>query len=157
MRNRSSNWNGVIGGGVPRDAADDKTVGKGPRDPDYTMSMEGVQVVNRHCTICDWEAQLVERGLGEDPLCPWCYGPTERTSVVGLVIPESVRPGQKNPYASSLGRLGGLKGGPARAAKLSAKQRRDIATKAAKARWAGKKTTPVKDARSAKQGRKKNP
>ena len=116
--------------------------------------MEGVQVVNRHCTICDWEAQLVERGLGEDPLCPWCYGPTERTSIVGLVIPESVRPGQKNPYASSLGRLGGLKGGPARAAKLSAKQRREIATKAAKARWAGKKAKS-KDARPARDARKK--
>jgi hypothetical protein len=153
MRNRSSKF----GGPAPRDTASDKTVGKGPGDPDFTMSMEGVQVVNRHCTICDWEAQLVERGMGEDPLCPWCYGPTERTSIVGLVIPESLRPGQKNPYASSLGRLGGLKGGPARAAKLTAKQRRDIATKAAKARWAGKKAKPAKGARTAKDGKKKTP
>ena len=88
-----------MGGGPGRDTAADKRVGKGPGSPDYPMSMDGVQVVNRHCTICDWEAQLVERGLGEDPLCPWCYGPTERTSIVGLVIPESVRPGQKNPYS----------------------------------------------------------
>ena len=35
----------------------------------------------------------------------------------------------------ALGRLGGLKGGPARAAKLSAKRRREIASKAARARW----------------------
>jgi hypothetical protein len=147
MRNRSSNWDGVVGGTSRRDTAADKTIGKGPGDPGYGASMEGVQVVNRHCTICDWEAQLVERGLGEDPLCPWCYGPTERTSVLGLVIPESIRPGQKNPYASSLGRLGGLKGGPARAAKLSAKQRRDIATKAAKARWAGNKPKAAKEAK----------
>ncbi|PYR61466.1 MAG: histone H1 [Acidobacteria bacterium] len=77
---------------------------------------------------------MVEQGH-EDPLCPWCYGPTERRSVVGLVIPEHLRPGEKNPYAASLGRLGGLKGGPARAQKLSAKRRREIAAKAARARW----------------------
>lgn len=41
----------------------------------------------------------------------------------------------KNPAAVELGRAGGLKGGPARAAKLSAEQRREIAKKAAKARW----------------------
>ena len=37
--------------------------------------------------------------------------------------------------AAELGRLGGLKGGPARAKKLSPKKRREIAKKAAKARW----------------------
>jgi hypothetical protein len=37
--------------------------------------------------------------------------------------------------ASELGRLGGLKGGVARAAKLSPEQRRDISRKAAQARW----------------------
>lgn len=42
---------------------------------------------------------------------------------------------QKNPAAVALGRLGGLKGGKARAAKLSAKKRKEIARKAAKARW----------------------
>lgn len=41
----------------------------------------------------------------------------------------------KNPNAVALGRLGGLKGGKARAAKLTAEQRRDIAKKAAAARW----------------------
>ena len=41
----------------------------------------------------------------------------------------------KNPHAQALGRLGGLKGGKARAAKLSAKRRKEIAQKAAKARW----------------------
>ena len=102
------------------------------------MSADGIQVVMRRCTICDWEAQLVEHGGEGDRLCPWCYGPTERTSVIGLVVPEHLRPGQKNPYAASLGRLGGLKGGRARAASLTAKQRKEIATKAARARW-GKK------------------
>lgn len=42
----------------------------------------------------------------------------------------------KNPAAVQLGRLGGLKGGPARARKLTAKQRSDIARKAARTRWA---------------------
>ena len=84
----------------------------------------------------------MERGGGDDPLCPWCYGPTERASVLGLVVPGEGPTGGKNPYAASLGRLGGLKGGPARAAKLTAKQRRDIASKAARARWA-RKPKPV--------------
>ena len=42
----------------------------------------------------------------------------------------------KNPAAVALGRLGGQKGGKARADKLSAKRRSEIAKKAAKARWA---------------------
>lgn len=41
----------------------------------------------------------------------------------------------KNPAAVMLGRLGGLKGGKARATKLSAEQRSEIARKAAKTRW----------------------
>lgn len=41
----------------------------------------------------------------------------------------------KNPAAVALGRLGGKKGGKARAAKLTPEQRRDIARKAAQARW----------------------
>lgn len=41
----------------------------------------------------------------------------------------------KNPNAVALGRLGGLKGGTARAAKLGPKKRSEIAAKAAKARW----------------------
>lgn len=42
---------------------------------------------------------------------------------------------EKNPAAVALGRLGGLKGGKARAEKLSEKKRQEIARKAAKARW----------------------
>jgi len=41
----------------------------------------------------------------------------------------------KNPAAVALGRLGGLKGGKARAKKLSKKRRSEIAQKAAQARW----------------------
>ena len=44
----------------------------------------------------------------------------------------------KNPAAVELGRLGGRKGGKARAKKLSAKRRSEIAKKAAAARWANR-------------------
>lgn len=44
----------------------------------------------------------------------------------------------KNPAAVALGRLGGLKGGKARAKALSAKKRSEIAKKAAKKRWGNK-------------------
>jgi hypothetical protein len=56
---------------------------------------------------------------------------------------EEVRPEDegKNPHAVALGRLGGLKGGKARAAKLSKKKRSEIARKAAQARWSKNKNT----------------
>jgi len=41
----------------------------------------------------------------------------------------------KDPAAVALGRKGGLKGGEARAKRLSAKRRAEIARKAAAARW----------------------
>jgi hypothetical protein len=44
----------------------------------------------------------------------------------------------KNPAAVALGRLGGLKGGNARAAKLSKTKMSEIAKKAAEARWSKK-------------------
>jgi hypothetical protein len=43
---------------------------------------------------------------------------------------------RKNPAAVALGKLGASKGGRARAEKLSAEQRREIAKKAAQIRWA---------------------
>lgn len=45
---------------------------------------------------------------------------------------------EKDPAAVALGSLGGRKGGSARAAKLFAEQRREIAQKAAQTRWHGK-------------------
>jgi hypothetical protein len=41
----------------------------------------------------------------------------------------------KNPHAVALGRRGGLKGGKARMASLTDTQRRELARKAARARW----------------------
>lgn len=54
---------------------------------------------------------------------------TEKEDTTELARPE------KNPAAVALGRLGGLKGGKARAEKLTAKERSEIAKSAAKARW----------------------
>jgi len=45
--------------------------------------------------------------------------------------PESV----KNPHAVALGKLGGQRGGAARARKLTKERRQEIARKAARARW----------------------
>jgi len=45
----------------------------------------------------------------------------------------------KNPHAVALGRLGGLRGGLARAARLGPKKRSQIAARAARARWGKKK------------------
>ena len=58
---------------------------------------------------------------------------TIMAEATGEVKPEEKS--QKNPAAVELGRLGGLKGGKARAEKLTPKQRKEIAKKAAKARW----------------------
>jgi hypothetical protein len=41
----------------------------------------------------------------------------------------------KDPAAVALGRKGGLKGGKARAAKMTAEERREAAQRAARARW----------------------
>ena len=53
---------------------------------------------------------------------------------------------KKNPAAVALGRKGGKKGGPARAAKLTPEQRSESARKAVQARWSkAKRATPVLD------------
>lgn len=51
---------------------------------------------------------------------------------------ETVEENGKNPHAVALGRLGGQKGGKARADKLTKEQRSEIAKKAAIARWSKK-------------------
>ncbi len=55
---------------------------------------------------------------------------------------ETPHPDKRNPHAVALGKMGGKKGGMARAKNLSAAMRRAIARKAAKSRWGGKKTEP---------------
>ena len=54
--------------------------------------------------------------------------------------PPKAPPRKKNPAAVALGKLGGKKGGDARAKKLTPEQRQAIARRAAQARW--KKAKP---------------
>ena len=58
------------------------------------------------------------------------------SSIVGLTTGKTAR--EKNSAAVELGRLGGLKGGKARARKLSPDRRKQIARKAARTRWGTK-------------------
>ena len=89
--------------------------------------------VRRRCLVCDWE----ERGTEPEetdvlgPPCSRCHAPTERVGVLARRIEDIAR----NPHAAALGRLGGQRGGPARAAALSPRRRREIARAAARARW----------------------
>lgn len=61
--------------------------------------------------------------------------------------PEDAEPAKEKPiersviseYLATIGRKGGLKGGKARAEKLTGERRVEIAKKAASARWKGKK------------------
>ncbi len=52
-------------------------------------------------------------------------------------------PSDKNPHAVALGKLGGKKGGPARAKKLSPEERSEISRKAAITRWEKKSKQKV--------------
>jgi hypothetical protein len=57
-------------------------------------------------------------------------------SIVDMATGESEQPTTgKNPAAVALGRLGGLKGGKARADSLTPERRKEIAAKAAASRW----------------------
>ncbi len=58
------------------------------------------------------------------------------SNVIAKVTSDSGDVPIKDPHAVALGRKGGLKGGQARAKKLTAKQRSEIAKKAARTRWA---------------------
>jgi hypothetical protein len=89
--------------------------------------------IDYECSACGWSGRIAP-GL-DIPECPQCHA---------VVVPKdaetavSAQP-TKNVHAAALGRLGGLKGGRARAERLTASERHEIASKAAKARWTKKK------------------
>lgn len=66
--------------------------------------------------------QIVQEATGEEPR-------DRLTLDSGFTHPE------KNPAAVALGKLGGHKGGVARASKLTPERRKEIAKRAAEARW----------------------
>lgn len=87
----------------------------------------------RRCLVCEYLEERWEHADMDEigGACSRCHAPTERVAVFERRrLPRAV-----NPHAAALGRLGGLKGGPARAARLTARRRRDIARQAARARW----------------------
>lgn len=90
------------------------------------------QLVTRQCRVCEWQGERIE-AADADTDCPWCHAPTRCLRAVPVV--ERRRPVGASVHAAALGRRGGLKGGPARAAKLSVQRRREIARLAARARW----------------------
>jgi len=59
----------------------------------------------------------------------------DSNAIAFSIVKQATSEHVKNPAAFALGRLGGLKGGKARAEKLSAKRRKEIAQKAATKRW----------------------
>jgi hypothetical protein len=91
-----------------------------------------MQTVRRRCLVCEWSGTVEEPENTDEigPECVRCHAPTERIEVITRSL-GSVR----NAHAAALGRLGGLKGGPARTAALSPRRRRAIAQAAARARW----------------------
>lgn len=108
-----------------------------PSDPGQGPQRERKQIVHRRCRVCEWEAEQIE-SEGADFDCPWCHAPTFIASVLPQAGPPEPADHPKNPHATALGRLGGLKGGPARAARLTPRERRESARQAALARWAKK-------------------
>lgn len=90
-----------------------------------------MKLVRRRCLVCDAEQELLEPSVTDEigPPCSSCGAPTERIAVLrDRLVP-------KDPRAVALGRLGGLKGGPARAKALTPQRRREIARRAIQTRW----------------------
>lgn len=76
-------------------------------------------------------------GMAKDPSK---FARSVLDQIIAKYDPESdpdkaAEPKGKNEKAQAAGKLGGLKGGKARAAKLSPAKRKKIASKGAKARW----------------------
>lgn len=89
-------------------------------------------------------------GVGVDTMCDTdlmrkrssTKKPRDLNLLAAAIVSEAIgevpleEPDERDPHAVALGRKGGAKGGPARAAKLSPERRRVIAQQAARARWA---------------------
>jgi hypothetical protein len=75
-----------------------------------------------------------KRGQGPEDINQIAFRVVQQAT--GQIPKEEPVDPKKNPAAVTLGRLGGLKGGKARADKLTPAKRKEIAKKAAEARWA---------------------
>jgi hypothetical protein len=85
--------------------------------------------VTRACAVCEWTGAAIE-SHAKAVDCPWCHAPSVVVREEWLFDVAELRT-----QAAAFGRLGGLKGGRVRAERLSAKRRREIARRAAEARW----------------------
>lgn len=79
----------------------------------YALTMKKIK--GNHLDFCQIAHAVVEAATDEEPIAE--------------------EPSNKNPHAVALGRLGGQKGGRARASKLTPEQRSEISRLAAVARW----------------------
>jgi hypothetical protein len=128
-------WSAGLGAASGRDQTPAGGVGKDLHTgPGMRRTSDRIEVlVQRRCLVCEASDELWEEETTDEigPCCSRCHAPTER---VGILKRRTASPGV-NPHAAALGRLGGLKGGPARAASLGPRRRREIARAAARARW----------------------
>jgi len=86
--------------------------------------------ITRACVVCEWTGAAVEVDVRPESDCPWCHAPTRVVREEWLFDATELRA-----QAAHFGRVGGLKGGRARAERLSSRRRSDIARAAAAARW----------------------
>jgi hypothetical protein len=86
--------------------------------------------ITRACVVCEWSGAAVEVQPVDIADCPWCHAPARVVREEWLFDATELRK-----QAAHFGRIGGLKGGPARAERLSSRKRSEIARRAAAARW----------------------
>ncbi|SPM38656.1 Predicted nuclease of the RNAse H fold, HicB family [Mycobacterium numidiamassiliense] len=97
------------------------------------------QTPDRYTYRVEWSAEDNEWvGLcAELPSLSW-LDPDKTKALAGIARLVQDVTAEKDPAAVALGRKGGLKGGRARAKKLTAEQRSEIARRAARSRWSTK-------------------
>lgn len=89
----------------------------------------------------DEKTPAAKRGVGNRSKTSRGQGPRDLNETAFAIVQQATgeapapEPSKKNPAAVTLGRLGGLKGGKARAKRLSPAERSEIARLAASARW----------------------
>jgi hypothetical protein len=88
------------------------------------------RLISRQCAVCEWTGASVESGPPPSD-CPWCHAPTRIVREDWLFDAAEL-----HAQAAAFGRMGGLQGGRIRAERLSPARRREIARRAARARWA---------------------
>lgn len=82
-----------------------------------------------------------KRGQGPEDINQIAFRVVQQAT--GQAPKEQAPDPDKNPAAVTLGRLGGLKGGKARAERLDPAKRKEIAKKAADKRWAAKSSRSI--------------